>query len=334
MKINMKEWAKSLINSPLKAGLPLMTHPGIEIISKRVIDAVTDGDVHYQAIKALYDRYSEAAACMIMDLSVEAECFGAEISYSEDANPTVIGRCVSNADEIRALGIPSLDKGRISQILKAVGLGAESIDIPVLSGCIGPYSLAGRLYDITEMMMGIYIAPDAMIELLDKCTQFLTGYCKTLKESGANGVIIAEPAAGLLSDDDCRQFSSVFIKKIVDEVQDDKFLVILHNCGNTGHCTGAMTFTGAAGYHFGNSIDMSEALSGCPEDALVLGNLDPVGIFKMSSPQEVYEATLSLLERCGHHRNFVLSSGCEIPPGINLDNADAFFLAIDDYNAR
>eukprot|EP00975_Prorocentrum_lima_P059993 12579262-Prorocentrum_lima.AAC.1 len=81
-----------------------------------------------------------------------------------------------------------------------------------------------------------------------------------LKATGVNGVVMAEPAAGLLSDEDCTQYSSVFIKEIVEKVQDDHFTVILHNCGNTGHCTKAMVATGAAAYHFGNKIDMVEAL--------------------------------------------------------------------------
>ena len=74
----------------------------------------------------------------------------------------------------------------------------------------------------------------------------------------SDGVVMAEPAAGLLSDEDCTQYSSVFIKEIVEKVQDDHFTVILHNCGNTGHCTKAMVATGAAAYHFGNKIDMVE----------------------------------------------------------------------------
>ena len=36
------------------------------------------------------------------------------------------------------------------------------------------------------------------------------------------------------------------IRRIVESVQDDRFLVILHNCGDTGHCTEAMVGTGAA----------------------------------------------------------------------------------------
>lgn len=52
-----------------------MTHPGIELIGKSVHDAVTNGQVHYEAIKALCDKYPTAAATVIMDLTVEAEAF-------------------------------------------------------------------------------------------------------------------------------------------------------------------------------------------------------------------------------------------------------------------
>ena len=64
----------------------------------------------------------------------------------------------------------------------------------------------------------------------------------------------------LLSNEDCMQYSSVFVKRIVEEVQDSHFAVILHNCGNMGQCTQAMVATGAKGYHFGNKIDMLAAL--------------------------------------------------------------------------
>ena len=101
---------------------------------------------------------------------------------------------------------------------------------------------------------------------MDKCTQFITQYCRAIKDCGSAGVIIAEPAAGLLSNEDCMQYSSVFVKRIVEEVQDSHFAVILHNCGNMGQCTQAMVATGAKGYHFGNKIDMLAALEECPSN--------------------------------------------------------------------
>ena len=44
-----------------------------------------------------------------------------------------------------------------------------------------------------------------------------------------------------------------------------------------------MVATGAAAYHFGNKIDMVEALKEVPADSLAMGNLDPVSLFKAAN---------------------------------------------------
>lgn len=332
-KRNMKEWINEVIRMKEVVAMPIMTHPGIEMIGKTVRDAVTDGQVHYEAIKALCDKYPTASATVIMDLTVEAEAFGAEIVFPVNEVPSVTGRLLADDTAIEALEVPALNKGRIAQYLKANMLASKTItDRPVFAGCIGPYSLAGRLYDMSEIMMLIYINPEAANRLLRKCTDFIIRYCMALKATGVNGVVMAEPAAGLLSNDDCEQYSSVFVKEIVEKVQDDNFIVILHNCGNTGHCTQAMVATGAAAYHFGNKIDMVEALKEVPADALAMGNLDPVSIFKSSTPEEVKKATLNLLEATKVYPNFVLSSGCDTPPHTSFKNIDAFFAALEEFN--
>jgi uroporphyrinogen decarboxylase len=310
-----------------------MTHPGIEMIGKTVQDAVTDGKIHAEAIKTLNEHYPSAASTVIMDLTVEAEAFGCAINFSRDEVPAVSHRLVSNFDEVQQLVVPSLSAGRIPQYLLANQLTATAItDKPVLSGCIGPYSLAGRLFDMTEIMMAIYTEPDTVQLLLEKCTQFLIEYCGALKAAGVDGIVIAEPAAGLLSADDCIQYSSLYVKQIVDAHQSDTFSVILHNCGNTGHCTQAMLYTGARGNHFGNAMNMSDALETCPKDVLVMGNLDPVGVFRMSSPEQMKQAATRLLEQTAGYRNFVLSSGCDVPPRTPLENVKAFYEALAAFN--
>ena len=322
-----------MINRPGRIAIPIMTHPGIEMIGKTVQDAVTNGNIHAEAIIALNDRYPSAASTVIMDLTVEAEAFGCDINFVEDRMPDVGRRLLSSFEEVQQLSVPSLSAGRIPQYLLANQLAVAAIrDKPVLGGCIGPYSLAGRLFDMTEIMIAIYIEPDTINLLLEKCTQFLIEYCRALKTSGVNGVVMAEPAAGLLSDDDCRQYSSLYVKQIVDALQDDNFSVILHNCGNRGHCTQAMLYTGAHGYHFGNVMKMKDALETCPSDVLVLGNLDPVGVFKMSTPEQVKQSTKNLLEQTAEYRNFVLSSGCDVPPHTPLENVEAFYEALAEFN--
>lgn len=331
--INMRQWVQSIIDGDKRKAIPIMTHPGIEFINKKVSEAVCDGKIHFEAIKALDERYPAAACCTIMDLTVEAEAFGADVIIPEDEIPTVTGRLLSTHDDVVNLHIPSLGQARLPEFIRVCKLAADNIKgKPVLGGVIGPFSLAGRLYDMSELMIACYCEPETATLLLSKCTDFLKGYCLELKKQGIQGILMAEPAAGLLSNEGCSEFSSRYIKEIVDFVQDDSFIVVLHNCGNTGHCTEAMVETGAIGYHFGNKIDMVEALKGSPGNCLVLGNLDPVSIFKSASKAEVTDATNRLLKATTGYSNFILSSGCDIPPHIPLENVDAFYDALREFN--
>ena len=312
-----------------------MTHPGIELCGSTVLKAVTDGQVHADAICALNDRFPADAVTAIMDLTVEAEAFGAEIRFSENEIPNVIGRLVEDAEGVAALEVPSLDKGRVPEYLKANRIVASRVkDKKIYGGCIGPFSLAGRLFDLSELMMAMYIEPETVTILLEKCTAFITSYVQAMKDTGINGAIMAEPASGLVSNDDCYQYSSVYVHKIVDAVQDENFSIVLHNCGNTGHCTDAMIRSGASALHFGNRADMVEALKACPADIPVMGNIDPVGVMQKASPEQVYSTVSELLEKTAEFDNFILSSGCDVPPRTPFENIQAFYKALADYNEK
>ena len=323
------------LNHNQRRAIPIMTHPGIEIIGKTVNDAVNDGQTHADAIVALAEDTPSDAATVIMDLTVEAEAFGAKLHFSENDVPSVSERLLHNMSEVESLPLPDLSAGRISQYLKANRLAAERIsDRPVFAGCIGPYSLAGRLYDMSEIMMAIYVEPELAKMLLSKCAQFIHTYVQALKETGVDGVIMAEPAAGLLSNDDATLYSTHYIAPIVEAVQDDDFLFVLHNCGNTGHCTRSMVDSGARALHFGNQCNMVEALTQTPEGVIAMGNLDPVGIFKSATPEQVYAATTDLLSATAAYDNFVISSGCDVPPGVSRENIEAFYRAVRNFNRQ
>ena len=127
MEKTMKEWISDVIRNKKTLAVPVMTHPGIELTGRTVREACCDGQVHFEAIKALAEKYPTAAATVIMDLTVEAEAFGAEIHFTEDAVPAVIGHLLNDAADIKALKVPSLKEGRVPQYLKANLLSARAI---------------------------------------------------------------------------------------------------------------------------------------------------------------------------------------------------------------
>jgi uroporphyrinogen decarboxylase len=93
-----------------------------------------------------------------------------------------------------------------------------------------------------------------------------------------------------------------------------------------------MIRTGAKAYHFGNAISMVETLEQCPDDVLVMGNIDPVRIMRMMTPAQIKREVTSLLKQTGHFPNFVLSTGCDIPPHVPEENIRAYYDALSEYN--
>lgn len=45
--INMTQWARDLMDRRERVAIPIMTHPGIEFCNYQVIDAVTNGNIHF-----------------------------------------------------------------------------------------------------------------------------------------------------------------------------------------------------------------------------------------------------------------------------------------------
>ena len=329
MKRNMKQWAADLMAAPVKKPLPLLSFPCVQLMDVTVRELVNDSALQARGMKLVAERVEASAAVSLMDLSVEAEAFGSAIHISEDEVPTVVGAIVSEEEEADVLEIPAVGTGRTGLCVEAIRQAASEItDRPVLAGVIGPYSLASRLMDVTEAMIYCYDEPDMVHTVMEKCTAFLIDYCRAFREAGANGVVMAEPLAGLLSPGLAREFAHPYAKQLVEAVQTDDFCVIYHNCGNNVPLMTADIYgMGALGYHFGDAIDMVAVLPQAPRDALVMGNISPAAQFRGGTPESIAASTKELLKTCGEFPNFVISGGCDIPPQSPWENIDAFFAA-------
>ena len=333
MKRDMKAWLSDMLHAETKKAMPVLSFPGASLLGIDVKELIFSSDNQAKAMAAVAQRVDSAASVSMMDLSVEAECFGAPIHISEDEVPTVTGCVVSSPEEADALKVPHVGAGRTEIYIDAIRKAAKLIqDRPVFAGVIGPFSLAGRLVDVTEAMIYCYEEPEMMHTVLSKATDFLIEYIKAYKEAGANGVVMAEPLAGLLSPDLAEEFSSRYVKKINEAVKSDDFLVIYHNCGNTTILTiDSILSTGSDAYHFGNAIDMAEMMKHIPADTIAMGNVDPAGVLRNGTPETVKQATKDIMGACCGYGNFVISSGCDIPPATPWKNIDAFFEAVNEF---
>lgn len=336
MKRDMRKWLNDQLTSPVKKAMPLLSAPSCQLIGMELDEMIASAEHQAQALAKLAQRTDSSALVCMMDLSVEAEAFGSAVRKNAGEVPTVVGSIVCDEEEADALEIPEVGSGRTGIYVDTVKLLSETVtDRPIFAGAIGPFSLAARLMDVTEIMYLCFDEPDAVHKVMEKTTEFLIRYCRAFKEAGADGIALAEPVTGLLSPSLAEEFSAPYVKKLVDALRSDDFLMIYHNCGNgTIDMIDAILSCGADVYHFGNAIDMKKMLEAVPEDIVVMGNIDPAGEFKGGTPESIRKATLDLMEKCTCHGNFVISSGCDIPAKAPWENIDAFFDAVREFYGK
>lgn len=332
MEVNMKRWVEGQIAAPRKKPLPLLSFPCVHLLDVGVRDLLGSSQLQAEGMIHIAKRVDAAAAVSFMDLSVEAEAFGSRIRQRGEDVPTVVGSLVVDEDDAEDLEVPEIGAARTGQCVEAVRIAASAIeDRPVLAGVIGPFSLAGRLLDVTEALALCYEEPELVHAVLEKATSFIIDYCEAFKEAGANGVFVAEPLAGLLSPALAREFSHPYMKRIVEAVQSDDFVVFYHNCGDNVALMAQDIFElGAMGYHFGDVASLPDMLAASPRNVLVMGNISPAEYFVGGAEDAMKQAVTALLDACSAYENFVLSSGCDIPPSASWENIDAFFAAFDE----
>lgn len=335
MSRNMKKWIADYIDSPKKKAMPILSFPGAVMLEVTVEELVRSSHLQALCMQEIAERFDTGASFSLMDLSVEAEAFGSRVVYSKEEVPTVVGELVRDGEDVRKLAVPAIGSGRTGECIKGIEEAGRLItDRPVLAGMIGPFSLAGRLANMTKIMYLCFDEPEMVEELLEKSTKFLIAYARAFKDAGANGICLAEPAAGLLSPQLFETFSLPYVKRIREAVEDENFIVLYHNCGNIRPLLESIEKIGAKAYSVGNSIDMELALEKLPSDALVIGNVAPGEVIRNADPQKVYEQTTELLARCGGHKNYVVASGCDIPPLSPVENIEAMFRAVNDFYSR
>lgn len=312
--------------------LPIASYPGAQRTGATVRQLTTDPHAQTDAILALHRHLRTEVLLTCMDLSAEAEAFGATVHAADDEEvPSITGSLITSLAQAEALAVPEVGRARTGiqgDVVRA--LAAAAPDRLILAGATGPFSLAARLLGVSEALVLTLQEPDLVHRVLEKCVTYLTASLRALRDAGAGGVILAEPTAGLLSPRGLETFSAAAVRTLVEAVESPSFSIVLHNCGAKPVHLPALLKSGVRVFHFGAPMDLDAALRLVPADTLIAGNLDPAKVFNAASPETTYTAARDFLHRHAHRPNVILSSGCDLPRRTPLAHLEAFFAAARD----
>ncbi|MGB9682780.1 MAG: uroporphyrinogen decarboxylase family protein [bacterium] len=302
--------------------IPLLGAPGIQLSNTSLKDNLIDGTIQFKTMRLLIERFQPDGVFPFMDLTVEAEALGLEINFPRDENPSVRTHNIKTEEDLDAVkrryrGI----SGRMPIFIRVVEDIGKNFSVINGAYTIGPFTLAGELMGVSDLSMNVILNPGLAHKFLEFTASVIRDYAKALIDAGAQTIAVLEPSAVMLSPIQFEEFSGRYFSFLVEEL---KIPLILHICGNTNHLLKKMSITGAVGLSLDSLVNLKEASKVIPESVAIIGNLDPVKIFLQSHPEEVAKATRDLLESMKGAKNFILSSGCDLPVGTPLENIEAF----------
>jgi uroporphyrinogen decarboxylase len=273
--------------------------------------------------------------------------FGGEVKLPESQYaqaPTTTRFPVETEEDVRKLKRPDIrNSPGIAREIEFYRLTdkerRENEPFRVYVPCIEPFGFVGRLCRLEQLARWMLRRPEIVMELLEFARDYQEEVVKYWRDVfGTDGVIAR--SGGVISSNQIispglfEKFVFPYLKEGHQKMLDMGYRhIYCHICGdhNLNLPYWKQVPMGDPGIvSIGHEVELETAARHFPND-IILGNLEP-SILQAGTPQEVYDATRSVIEKGKKlPGGYIFSLGCQFPPRARLDNARAMNQAIDDY---
>lgn len=288
----------------------------------------------YDAMKS--DVVAAGSSCWL----AWANVFGSKVEADQVGSTIEVEPCITDLEtQIPQLSDEELKaaiednyyiQAMIRQIREAKKLvGDEKV---IMGGTCGPFTAAATLYGTGEFMKQIAKRNKKLPELLAFTTRVITIISKLFYEAGMDVFMIAEPVASgdMIAPRTFKQTVVPYFKTYVENLKGTA-PILLHICGDSGNRVDYMKDLGVAGFSVDSMVDMEAMLTKADHNFCMIGNLAPSDQMVLGTPDSVYKESVRLLELAKKNDGgFLLSTGCDTPPNVPLENALALAQAAED----
>ena len=304
------------------SGMGNLTVHGLADFGWRFPEIHLEGHKMAAMAASTYKLFGLESVVVPFDMGVEAEALGCGINYYKDADqilyPTVSAKVADRVDEWDLqLSDKPLEKGRIPVVVDAIKELKETVGDEVAVGAwvLGPYTLAGQLFELDDLFKKSFKKPDAVHKALDVLEDFLIDLASLYRKAGADYMTVREMGGGgdILSP---RMFGSLIqphLQKIFAALDSPK---ILHICGDTNLIIEQMADCGADAISVDQKNHLRETRKKLGDDVILLGNLDPYNILVAGTPEQITETVKDIIDS---NVNAVWP-GCDIWPDVPKEN--------------
>jgi [methyl-Co(III) methanol-specific corrinoid protein]:coenzyme M methyltransferase len=319
---------------PCFSGMGNVTTAGLAGLGYKFAALHLDAGMMARSAASTYKLFGFECGVVPFDLCVEAEALGAKINvyaHSEDIlYPTIKEKVIHNEDEMDTLKIPPelISKGRIPLVREAISIlkaeiGAEA---PVGTYVLGPFTLAGQIMELNDLLKLSFKKPDKTGRLLDVLSDAIIQVARAYEDSGVDYITVREMGAtsDVLSPRVFKNLILPYLKKIFAEL---KANTVLHICGKTNDIAPFMQESGARAISVDQKNDLAGTRKKLGNDPLIFGNFDPYNVLVTGDEEKVRAA----IRKCIDEGASAVWPGCDIWPTVPPINMKVMMEEIMSY---
>ncbi|MBT3378048.1 MAG: hypothetical protein HN742_39980 [Lentisphaerae bacterium] len=274
-------------------------------------------------------RFGYDGVQLSLGVTAEPEALGARTSQPEDAATILEEHLLADDLDVSPLSAQAPARnGRFPMFAEALSQVMEGIGEThyVLTTLRGPLLMASQLCGVEPLLIGLIDAPKQVTDVLDFTTEVALEIARALAPIGAPGVLLGEATCSpnFISPTFYRDFVLPRHTHLVGELKAMGWRHVgLHICGGIQPIIEDIVNTGVDFFDVDHQVTVEEGNALTQGRAVMRGNLDPSSDFRFGSPADMAAKTRSLLTKTSGSP-WILSSGCDIPPGTPPETIDAF----------
>jgi uroporphyrinogen decarboxylase len=322
--------------------LPIL-HSGLPfILSTPLSDYFSSAKCMSDVIIQGYQTFEYDGVQLSLGVTGEAQALGAELYQPHDAGPVLKQRLLAGiftgkvnlteaVDKLRCIN--PAQQGRMPLYYEAVLRTMDRIGQHafVMSLLRGPLLAASQLCGVEPLLIAMIESPDQVKTVLEFTTEIAVQLAGWLLNSGAHGLMLGEATCSpnFISPQLYRSLVLPYHQRLVSECKNLGWNTIgMHICGRITPIFQDIISTGVNIVDVDYQVPADTAIQLAAHKVCLRGNLDPSSVFRFGTPEHIQEETDRLIELVRNQKNWILSSGCDIPPGTPAVNIHTFIESV------
>ncbi len=282
-------------------------------------------------------RYPLDAAIIFSDILTIPDAMGLGLELVENEGP-VFAHPVRTEAEIRRLAVPAPEQ--LAYVYDAISLVRHELagKVPLIGFCGSPWTLAAYMVEgkahpgfptLQQMMMD---EPQLLHKLLELLAKSVAMHLAAQRDAGAQALMLFDTWGGMLDDENYKEFSLAYMKRIIAELKyNNNEVPIILFTKNGSRWLEQMVQTACDVVAVDWTISLKEARSRVGKQVAIQGNLNPTCL--LEPEQVIRNEVAKILDSFGQGSGHVFNLGHGITPDVPPEHVAVLVDAVHTLSA-